>query len=566
MNIKICILKKIIAIFSASVIFSSAFVPLSAVDKKKAAAGPANEKNEKKDANTTTNNANSAENNENIITNDELNRNIDFFYISNIKLNNEKILMSKKIIDDSNLLFKDSPDQKNFLNQKRKNDSCAIDLLVENWPTAKKKKFDIGCAGDDSKISNSDKLIKDCLEKNKNDIENILKIFCDVSQLRSAINSYLNSKKGSADCKKNYMLVSECLKKLTLTYETSTIFDTTKQIEASYIILLELKKIKGDENLRNDPNYNLINRSAYYSFYEYISKKLEHIFGSNLPKDERVDYVANIVSSILSNSKHLDNIFDYAYNNFEIFNMLNCSIVSYFENLFHKKLQSVQNKKDAICKQMDYICVLISQLKSALDDKEDFLPEVLSNSEELTIRLASFLQKNVTYLTEMITGCNSQKMISCRLQTPCHYGYYVYPLGSFNEDYNRYKSKSGNCKLELFKLLEEADKNNDCVSFNLKNCIIFDPLVDDYECKKDLKGDKFLELPPQKVDKFNKNSEPDLNEKKKILSSIHKSLEKVCSPLADKKYNDKILLNSTNFKGCLEEILVQINNMKKLYQ
>ena len=566
MNVKICVFKKIIAIFSASVIFSTAFVPSIAVDDKKTAAGSATEKTEKiekNDVNTSANNVNSAEN---IITNDDLNKNIDFFYISSIKLNNEKISMSKKIIDDSSVLFKNSSDQKNFLNQKRKNDSCAIGLMVENWPAVKKKKFDIGCTGTDSKISNSDQLIKDCLEKNKNDIKDMLKIVCDVSQLRSAIDSYLNSKKGSADWKKNYMLVSECLKKLTLTYETSTIFDTTKQIEASYIILFELKKIEGDENLRNDPNYNLIAKSAYYSFCKYISKKLEHIFGSNLFKDESAEYAANIGASILNNSKHVDNIFDYAYNDYKILNMLNCSIVSYFENLFHIKLQSVQNKRDAICRQMDYICALISQLKSALDEGEDLSCEWMVNSEKLTIKLVSLLRRNVIYLTEMITGCNSQKMISCRLETPHYYEHYVYALGSFNKDYNQYKSGIGNCKLELFKLLEEADKNDDCISFNSKNHIIFNPLVDDYECKKDLRGDKFLELPPQKIDKFNKNSEPDLDEKKKILNSIHKSLEKAYSPLADKKYNEKILLNSTNFKGCLEEILVQINNMKKLYQ
>ena len=226
-------------------------------------------------------------------------------------------------------------------------------------------------------------------------------------------------------------------------------------------------------------------------------------------KDESAEYAANIGASILNNSKHVDNIFDYAYNDYKILNMLNCSIVSYFENLFHIKLQSVQNKRDAICRQMDYICALISQLKSALDEGEDLSCEWMVNSEKLTIKLVSLLRRNVIYLTEMITGCNSQKMISCRLETPHYYEHYVYALGSFNKDYNQYKSGIGNCKLELFKLLEEADKNDDCksVTYFLNSKDSFQPF-----------GARLAAFIANKLDLASTNSE-----------TVRKAIKKKCS-------------------------------------
>ena len=155
-------------------------------------------------------------------------------------------------------------------------------------------------------------------------------------------------------------------------------------------------------------------------------------------------------------------------------------------------------------------------------------------------------------------------MVSCKLTTRYEVKYYIYSFESFNEELQRYRSGKRALKLELFKLLNKADINGDAVSFNPDECIIFDPLVDDYESKRDLRGCKFFALPPQKIDKFNKTSEPDLNEKKKILSLIHKSLEKIYFPLSDE--NNNMLSNSTRLQESLDEILTQINNMKKLYK
>ncbi len=545
MNVKLCIFNKFIAVFSASLIFSTAFFPANAAKDKQAADVSTAQKN----------NAN------NIKSNDELNKNANSFHISNIKLNDSKILLSQKIINDSNILFKSSSDQVHFLNKKRKNDSLGVDLMVSNSTAAKKKKLDFCGADCGPKVLDSEQLVDVCLQKSKNDIKDMLRIFCDVSSLRSAIKSYLDSQKGSDAWKKNAISVGECLKKLTFTYETSTIFSIPKQIEATYIILLELKKIKNDENLTNDPNYKLIFTAVRSNLYEYISKKLENIFSSTWDKNECKNYANGVVDCILNDYSHIDNIFDYAYDELRVLNMLDCSIASHLGNIFYEKLQSVQNKKDAICREMAYICSLISQLKSALNESEEQV-----DNKELVEKLTQLLKKNIVYLTEMITGCNGQKMISCRLNTIYETRHFVYPLESFNEDYNRYKSGKENCELELFKFLKKADIDDGCARFNLDECVIFDPLVDDYECKRDLTGNRFFVLPPQRIDKFNKNSETDLNEKKKILSLIHKSLEKSnISPL-DQKYNNNILLNSTSFKNCLDEILLQIDNMKKLYQ
>lgn len=544
MNVKLCVFNKFVAVFSASLIFSTAFFPANAVKNK-----PTADKStaQKSDAN-------------NKKSNDKLNKNSSFFHISNIKLNNSKILLSQKIINDSNILFKSSSDQAHFLNKKRENDSLGMDLMVSDSTSAKKKKFDFCGADCGSEVLDSEQLVDVCLQKSKNDIKDMVKIFCDVSSLRSAIKSYLDSPKGSNAWKKNAILVGDCLKKLTFTYETSTIFNIPKHIEATYIILLELKKIKNDENLTNDPNYKLIFAAVRSNLYEYISKKLENIFSSTCDKNECKNHANSVVDSIFNDCSHIDNIFDYAYDELKILNMLDCAVASHLENLFYEKLQSVQNKKDAICREMAYICSLISQLKSALNESEEQV-----NNKELIEKLTQLLKKNIVYLTEMITGCNGQKMISCRLNTICETRHFIYPLESFNEDYNRYKSGKDSCELELFKILKEADINDDCASFNLDECVIFDPLVDDYERKKDLTGSKFFVLPPQRIDKFNKNSEPDLNEKKKILSSIHKFLEKSNISFSNKEYNNT-LLNSTSFRNCLDEILLQIDNMKKLYQ
>ncbi len=544
MNVKLCVFKKFIAVFSASLIFSTAFFSASAVKDKQTADKSTAQKSDAND----------------IKLNDELNKNANFFHISNIKLNDSKILLSQKIIDDSDILFKSSSDQLHFLNKKRKIDSLGMDLMVSNSTFAKKKKFDFCGADCGSEVLDSEQLVDVCFQKSKNDIKDMLRIFCDVSSLRFAIKSYLDSQKGSDVWKKNAILVGDCLKKLTFAYETSTIFSIPKQIEATYIILLELKKIKNDENLTNDPNYKLIFTAVRSNLYEYISKKLEDMFSSTWDKNECNAYANCVVDCILNDYSHVDNIFDYAYDELKILNMLDCSIASHLENLFYEKLQSVQNKKDAICREMAYICSLISQLKLALNESEQQV-----NNKELVEKLTQLLKKNIVYLTEMITGCNGQKMISCRLDTVYDTQYFTYSLESFNEDYNRYKSGKENCELELFKLLKEADINDNCANFNLDECVIFDPLVDDYECKRDLTGSKFFVLPPQRIDKFNKNSETDLNEKKKILSSIHESLEKSNISFSNKEY-DNVFFNSTSFRNCLDEILLQIDNMKKLYQ
>ena len=540
MNVKLCVFKKFIAIFSAFLIFATASFPANATKGKKEADKSTVQKNDSSEKKA----------------DGELNKNVNSFRMSNIKLNDSKILLSKKIINDSNILFQSSPDQENLLNKKRKNDSSEIDLMVSNLAAAKKKKFNF-CGLD----CYSEKLVDICLQKSKNDIKDIVKIFCDVSSLRSAIKSYLNSKKGSDAWKNNTIFVRDCLKKLTFSYETSTIFNIPRQIEATYIILLELKKIKNDENFINDPNYKLIFTAVRSNLYEYISKKFENTFNSTLDKSECEIFANDVIDCVLNDCSYIDDIFNYAYDELKVFNMLDCSIAGHFEDVFYKKLQLVQNKKDAIYREMDYICSLIQQIKSILNEPG----EQLSN-RELFEKLTSLLKKNIVYLTEMITGCNSQKMISCRLDTLYETRHFIYPMNSFNEDYNRYKSGEKNCELELFKLLNKADINDDCVIFNLDECVIFDPLTDNYECKRDLMGNRFFALPPQRIDKFNKNSEPGLDEKKQILSFINKSLEKSnLSPLHQKN-NDNFLLNSTYLKDCLDEVLLQIGNMKKLYQ
>ena len=348
MNVKLCVFKKFIAVFNASLIFSTAVFPANAVKDKQAADKSTLQKS---DAN-------------NKKTNDKLNKNDNFFHISNIKLNDSKMLLSQKIINDSNILFKSSSDQVHFLNKKRKIDSLGMDLMVSNSTSAKKKKFDFCGADCSSEVLNSEQFVDVCLQKSKNDIKDMVKIFCEVSSLRSAIKSYLDSQKGPDAWKKNAILVGDCLKKLMFAYETSTIFSIPKQIEATYIILLELKKIKNDENLTNDPNYKLIFTAVRSNLYEYISKKLEDIFSSTWDKNECKNHANGVVDCILNDYSHIDNIFDYAYDELKILNMLDCYVASHLENLFHEKLQSVQNKKDAICREMAYICSLISQLKS----------------------------------------------------------------------------------------------------------------------------------------------------------------------------------------------------------
>ena len=92
MNVKLFVFKKFIAVFSASLIFSTAFFPASAVKDKQTADKSTAQKSDAND----------------IKLNDELNKNANFFHISNIKLNDSKILLSQKIIDDSDILFKSS--------------------------------------------------------------------------------------------------------------------------------------------------------------------------------------------------------------------------------------------------------------------------------------------------------------------------------------------------------------------------------------------------------------------------------------------------------------------------